>query len=268
MPNATVRANAQTLPEATNRRAVLRSMLVAGAAVATALPGVVIAAAQSPALSAIDRRVLDLWNRRSIMRTALERISDEGSAAEAQMPAWARSGPKYVLAKGEIFVPGVDGAGSDVGWPQVVDLHQQPVDCLGRILARPNVEDLYDQFREACRARNRKEATLGFLQALLAHDARVKAQDVERDRAGYNRFVKRSEAGWSKVLDIEKAIRKHAEASVLALGASLVIGIHADDEEENVLAAYRASLRAIRPQLVGAIAADADRVLAQDEEAA
>jgi hypothetical protein len=70
------------------------------------------------------------------------------------------------------------------------------------------------------------------------------------------------------VLDIEKAIRKHGEASVLALGASLVIGIHADDEEENVLAAYRASLRAIRPQLVGAIAEDADRVLAEKYEEA
>jgi hypothetical protein len=267
MPNATVRANARALPETTSRRAALGAIIAAGAVGATlALPAY---AAPGPVLlSAIDRRVLDLWNRRSIMRTALERIRGEGSAAQAQMPAWARSGPKYVLAKGEIFVPGVDGAGSDVGWPQVVDLHQQPVDCLGRILARPNVEDLYDQFREACRARNRKEATLGFLQALLAHDARVKAQDVERDRAGYNRFVKRSEAGWSKVLDIEKAIRKHAEASVLALGASLVIGIHADDEEENVLAAYRASLRAIRPQLVGAIAADADRVLAEKYEEA
>jgi hypothetical protein len=109
----------------------------------------------------------------------------------------------------------------------------------------------------------------GFLQALLAHDARVKAQDVERDRAGYNRFVKRSEVGWSKVVDIEKAIEKHTgEGSVLALGASLVIGIHADDKEENVLAAYRASLRAIRPQLVGAIAEDADRVAEKYEEAA
>jgi hypothetical protein len=52
------------------------------------------------------------------------------------------------------------------------------------------------------------------------------------------------------------------------LGASLVIGIHADDKEENVLAAYRASLRAIRPQLVGAIAEDADRVLAEKYEEA
>jgi hypothetical protein len=34
------------------------------------------------------------------------------------------------------------------------------------------------------------------------------------------------------------------------------------------LAAYRASLRAIRPQLVGAIAEDADRVLAEKYEEA
>jgi hypothetical protein len=267
MSNATVRANARAMPEATNRRAVLGSMLVAGAAVATALPGVVIAAAQSPALSAIDRRVLDLWNRRSIMRTALERISDEARAAEAQMPAWARSGPKYVLAKSEIFVPGVDGAGSDVGWPEVVDVHQQPVDRLGRILARPNVEDLYNQFHADVRV-NRDEARLKLTRALIAHDERLKQQRAEEDRVGYSRLTARAEGVWPKVFDIEKAIRKHAEASVLAVAASLVIGIHADDEEENVLAAYRAALRALRPQLVGAIAADADRVLAEKYEEA
>ena len=41
--NATVRAKARTLPEATTRRAVLGAVLAAGAAVATALPAVAIA---------------------------------------------------------------------------------------------------------------------------------------------------------------------------------------------------------------------------------
>ena len=68
------------------------------------------------------------------------------------------------------------------------------------------------------------------------------------------------------VLDIEEAIGKHKEASVLAVAASLVIGIQADDDEEDVLQVYRASLRAFRPQLVGAIAEDADRVLASVKE--
>src|ERR1700722_17056284 len=102
MPNATVRANAQTLPETTNRRAVLGAVLAAGVAGATAaLPG---AAAQLPPLSAIDRRVLDLWGGYTRLRAAIGRVD----AAKAQIPEWARPGPKYVLAKGEIFVPGVD----------------------------------------------------------------------------------------------------------------------------------------------------------------
>jgi hypothetical protein len=164
-------------------------------------------------------------------------------------------------------MPGVDGAGGDVGWPEVVDVHQQPVDRLGRILARPNVEDLYNQFHADVRV-NRDEARLKLTRALIAHDERLKQQRAEEDRVGYSRLTARAEGVWPKVFDIEKAIRKHAEASVLAVAASLVIGIQADDEEENVLAAYRAALRALRPQLVGAIAADADRVLAEKYEEA
>jgi hypothetical protein len=50
MPNATVRANARTLPEATNRRAVLGAILAAGAAGATA----VMPAAASRAIAASE----------------------------------------------------------------------------------------------------------------------------------------------------------------------------------------------------------------------
>jgi hypothetical protein len=58
MSNATVRATARTLPEATNRRAVLGALGATAALPAYAAPGV----AQ---LSATNRRVLDLWRRRS-----------------------------------------------------------------------------------------------------------------------------------------------------------------------------------------------------------
>jgi hypothetical protein len=81
MPNRTVRANAQALPETTNRRAVLGAVLAAGAAGATAvLPS---AASGAQVLSAIDRRVLDLWRRRSRMRAALEQIRNQIDAATA-----------------------------------------------------------------------------------------------------------------------------------------------------------------------------------------
>jgi hypothetical protein len=54
---------------------------------------------------------------------------------------------------------------------------------------------------------------------------------------------------------------------VLALGAVLMVEIERD-EPENVPGLNRAALAAIRPQLVGAIAADADRVLAKRSEEA
>jgi hypothetical protein len=106
MPNATERATAPAMPKATNRRAVLGAVLAAGAIGATAVLPVYAASGPAP-LSAVDRRVLDLWNRRRRLVTALDRLSERIDTAEAQMPEWARSGPKYVLAKGEIQTPGV-----------------------------------------------------------------------------------------------------------------------------------------------------------------
>ena len=266
MPNAIVRATARTLPDVTSRRSVLGAVLAAGAVAVPALPS--FASVETPALSAVDRRVLDLWNRRRRLRAALDRLSERIDAAAAQMPKWARSGPKYVLAKGEIQIPGVTHAAGDVGWPEVADLEQQPVGALGWILVRPNVGDLYVRFQADCRAGNREDGTHRFLQALIAHVARVKDQKAEKDRVGYGRLNERIEAGWDKMFDIRDAIRKHTEASVLAVGASLLISIEADDDEDDVLQNYLAFLRALRPQLVGAIAEDADRVLVEKSEEA
>jgi hypothetical protein len=57
------------------------------------------------------------------------------------------------------------------------------------------------------------------------------------------------------------------DASVLALGAILIAAVKSNDAEA-LHGLNRASLAAIRPQLVGAIVADADRVLAEEEESA
>jgi hypothetical protein len=265
MPNATVRANAQTLPETTNRRAVLGAVLAAGVAGATAaLPG---AAAQLPPLSAIDRRVLDLWRRYTRLRAAIGRIKDQTDAAKAQIPEWARPGPKYVLAKGEIFVPGVDYTGGTSPLPEVADLDQQPVDHLGRILARPSVEELLNRFTLDAWASNHHDARRSLTRSLVRLDERLKEQDAEQERSGYVRLVARYEAGWGKANAIEGAIEERATASILALGAVLVIRIEGNDGKEHVLQAYRASLAAIRQRLIGPIAEAADRVLAEEGEA-
>jgi hypothetical protein len=74
------------MTSATNRRAVLGAVLAAGAIAVPALPS--FATVEAPGLSAVDRRVLDLWNRRRRLRAALDRLSDRIDAAEAQMPEW------------------------------------------------------------------------------------------------------------------------------------------------------------------------------------
>jgi hypothetical protein len=66
--------------------------------------------------------------------------------------------------------------------------------------------------------------------------------------------------------DVLGEIDKHIGASVLALAAVLMVAIHSKADEE-VSGLHRGCLAAIRPQLVGAIAEDVDRLLAKDEEA-
>jgi hypothetical protein len=60
---------------ATDRRAVLGAVLAGGAAAVTTLPTA--QAAATPAFSAIDRRVLDLWNRRRRLEAGLDELFDQ-----------------------------------------------------------------------------------------------------------------------------------------------------------------------------------------------
>jgi hypothetical protein len=67
--------------------------------------------------------------------------------------------------------------------------------------------------------------------------------------------------------DIQGKIDEHLGASVLALAGVLMTAIY-DESDEAVPGLNLAAFAAIRPQLVGAIAECADRVLAEDEEGA
>jgi hypothetical protein len=79
-------------------------------------------------------------------------------------------------------------------------------------------------------------------------------------------LIAREQAAADKMADLEDAIEKKTDISILALAAHMMILIRIDDEEDYVLRTFRAALVAIRPQLVGEIADDTDRILAQDQE--
>jgi hypothetical protein len=86
-------------------------------------------------------------------------------------------------------------------------------------------------------------------------------------RLGVDVLGERCDAAAEAFCDVEAKFDEHIESSVLALGAVLMMAIK-DDCEEAIVGLNRAALAAIRPQLVSAIAQDADRALAQNEEAA
>ena len=88
---------------------------------------------------------------------------------------------------------------------------------------------------------------------------------MERERSGYARAIDGVEAASSALSNVESEIESHAEGSVLALAGSLMVELRVDGEEEGVMRLYRLSLAAIRPQLVGVIAEDADRMLAMGD---
>ena len=153
----------------TNRRAVL-GVVLAGAAIGTTSLSVA-AIAPAPKLSAVDRRVLDLWARRAKLRLISRRTSDAAMAAK------------------------------DAG-----------------------------------------------------------------NEAEFHRLLDRENDVVTTMIAVEDEIEEHIGTSLLALGAAILIEMRPSypDIEADI---YSASLTVIRPQLTGAIAEDADRVLAQYAEA-
>lgn len=194
------------------------------------------------------------------MRTSLKRLCELRRAAEARMPSWALPGPRYLLP----LLSGVPTKNECVGWPEVADIDQQPTDRVGSILVRPDPIDLCERFHQDWQELDLEEARRRLTRALVALDERLQEQKIETARTGYSDLAARSDARWGKVAKIEDEIEGHVGSSVLALAATFLIRIELD---EGALGTDRATLAAIRPQLVGPIAEDVDRVLAQGEEA-
>ena len=97
-------------------------------------------------------------------------------------------------------------------------------------------------------------------------DAFAAAKDAGNDAAELHRLLARENDIVTTMIAVEDEIEKHIGTSLLALGAAILIEMRQGypDIEADI---YSASLAVIRPQLTGAIAEDADRVLAQYEEA-
>jgi hypothetical protein len=104
------------------------------------------------------------------------------------------------------------------------------------------------------------------LEAELATHASRKAEvEAVSKLSGLDSLEGECERLSDEVRDLNCEILSSELRSPHALAAAIIIKI--DDTDDETADVLRASLAAIRPQLVGAIAEDADRVLAQEEEA-
>jgi hypothetical protein len=255
MPNATVRANARPMSEATNRRAVLGGILTAGVAVGVpAALATAPAAAAAPTLSPLDKRVEGLWLRRRRLKAIAGHLNKQYDEAAASLPAWARMGPDIVLLDGTAVGKSI------VGWPQVADLSRRAAFPSGAVSGRPSWNDVIAEWREKKGAQ-----TNDLARALVEWGGRVLEQAAEEERAGVPECAERLDHAWGLIHDVEDALRAKMGESVFALVAVLVAEIELE-EPEDVPGLAAASLAAIRPQISGPIAEDADRVLAEPDD--
>jgi hypothetical protein len=211
MPNAIVRANARTMSEATNRRAILGAILTAGAA--AGLPAALATTATAaPTLSLLDRRVEDLWLRRRRLKAIADHLNDQYDALDASMPP---------------FIGRLDLQG-------ILNEHRGALDHeMARSLA--------------------KWATC------------VLEREEAAERNGLSKYGERADRAENLINDIESTLKERMGESALALAAVLVAEIQSCARED-VPGLAAASLAAIRPQISGPIAEDADRVLAKRDD--
>jgi hypothetical protein len=282
MPNATVRANDRALPEATNRRAVLSGFLLAGAAAATALPAS--AAPGLTALSTIDRvmagaepdPVLGLVANLSVAWDQLGEALKETTHFEYHpLVEKAHCEIDAALAELQATPPTtLAGARAAIEWLVEYDEHNAPEDSglylrtLSRspIFAQPEALTALPtaaNSQPALSTIDRRVLGLWYRRAKLrAISTGLKDAMLAESGAEEEGLSDRYEDSIDALNNLEDKFEEHLGTSVLALAAIFMIWI-GDEPREGL---HRACLAAIRRQLVGAIAEDADRVLAQVEE--
>jgi len=122
--------------------------------------------------------------------------------------------------------------------------------------ADPDASSALGAFKESLRIRDLE---------LAAHERRQEAQAGERKRVGLVELEAEQERVADEIGDLICEFLSSELRSPHALAAAIIIKI--DDTDDETADILRASVGTIRPQLIGAIAEDADRVLANAEGA-
>jgi hypothetical protein len=247
MPNATVRADARALPEATNRRAVLCGMLITGAAVAT--PAI------ASAVGRADDLANKLWGQRHALRQPYIDAWAAISHAEAQLPEWARHGPSLLNPDGTL-------SAASSGWPAIQGVEP---DKDRAVLIRPGKVHLTRRYQMDLILQP-ETALSDYRQGRRELASRLRAQRSERSRLGLPAL----EAARDLISDQHKAIREEIEelepdtanaAGALVLcEAALMCNFRHSFFEMSEWPTSEIALKFLRPSLTGLIRAHVDEI--------
>ena len=247
---------AERLPVHT--RPISRRAFAAGVALAPvdALPAIAagpLPAARSPALC-------ELWQKWLSVGEMIASLDAERDAAYGALPAWAKSGPKYLEHDGTF-------SGPVVGWP--MDVTVPPPETRVFRLVRPSLED-YQQFYEMSESwGNRSEAKKAYVAALRKLARRRMDQRAEERKVGLPELDRESAALCELYCNLAHAILDLVDNSADAAAAKLLIALCLTEDYNSLpdvsLGHYDAPLRALQPRLTGRIAIDVGSLLAGDE---
>ncbi len=290
MWNLAVRASATALPKdlptSLSRRAALTGALaaipaLAGAAIVTT-PSLA-----SPAHPDAGELVLALWARRHALRKQIADAMGEEIAAEARLPAWARSGPQMMAHDGTL-------CGGNVGWPAIQGM--APPTAPGVLhMVRPGPPDLREKFyrdRRRDELADRAEAAFGKIAArplvnLLAIStdnalttfrrewreltARLRAKTAERERVGQVAAQASIDSLFEKCDAINDEILALAPETACIAAAQILIQVNPDlgsndpFSHEPEHAGLVVALTFLRPSLSGLLRAHVDEILDNPE---
>ena len=262
---------------ATNRRAVLGAVLAAGAAIGTG--HVAAATAATNEIMESDRRAIEQWVRYRATRGTLRDLALQIEAAEERLPEWAQVEPGAIRPSADDIRAAREARHSQIYempegdqashhricteiWRAILDRKfiASDADYYRKIAEQPvtpNMSSAIAAFEESDRLR---DAELAALEA--RKEACKEAQAAERRRVGLVEL----QAEYDRVVDEFGAPMDEISSAELRGPhvLALALMIRMDEIHGSEDAIERASLSALRPQLIGAIAEDADRVLAQE----
>ena len=234
---------------------ISRRILAAGLALAPIAGFPAIAA--GPPLNARSPALCELWREWLSLGEMIISADAKRDAAYGALPAWAKSGPKYLEHDGTF-------SGPVVGWP--MDVTVPPPEARVFRLVRPSAEDFRQCYEMSESWGNRSEAKKAYVAALRKLARRRMDQRAEEKKVGLPELDRASAALIDRRCDLANAILDLVDDSADATAAKLLVALCLTEDYNSlpdvILGHYDAPLKALQPHLTGRIAIDVGSLLA------